>query len=215
MWNKLRIPLIALVGAALGAGAVWFFMKTKTETTVSPIALDSPKENSVNGSFDSILKDQEKLFKNFDSMFGDDFFRHDDPFEEMRKFRERLHKEFRPKSNSLFSSPFDSWYEDKIGGGVEEISKREDDKYVYYDIKLPNIEGSSVKTNVENGYLTITGEVKKSTGQEKEGKIRSLYQSSFRRTFPLPENVDGDKMEMENQKDKLVLKFPKRESSKH
>lgn len=212
MWRKIRIPLVAILSAALGAGGVWFFMKPKAEEPPASSAALIPKKGSgMQSNFDSILKDQEKLFKNFDSMFNDDFFRHDDPFEEMRKFRERLHGEFRPKkSNPLFSSPFDSWYEDKFGGGsVEEISKREDDKYVYYDIKLPDVEGSSVKTNVENGYLTITGEVKKSKNADKGGGVHSFYQSSFRRTIPLPEDVIGEQMEMVSEKDKLVLKFPK------
>lgn len=212
MWNKIRVSLIAFVSAALGAGAVIAYNQSmrKPETEHNRVESVPKVTENAEEHFSSILKDQEKLFKNFDSMFDDNFFRHDDPFEEMRKFRDRLGKRFK-HDDSVFSSPFDSWYGDKFGGGsVEDITKREDKNYVYYDIKLAGVEGTSVKTNVENGYLTITGEVKKSQESGKGGKMRSFYQSSFRRSFPLPGNVIGEKMEMVSEKDKLVLKFPKR-----
>ncbi|MGZ3712684.1 MAG: Hsp20/alpha crystallin family protein [Bdellovibrionota bacterium] len=90
------------------------------------------------------------------------------------------------------------------------VNKREDDANIYYDIKLPGIEGTSVKTKMENGYLTITGEVEKSRDLENGAKARSFYRSSFIRSFPLPKNAIGEKMEMTGEKNKLVLKFPKR-----
>ncbi|HEY8279813.1 MAG TPA: Hsp20/alpha crystallin family protein, partial [Bdellovibrionota bacterium] len=59
---------------------------------------------------------------------------------------------------------------------------------------------------VKNGYLTITGETKKQTAN-------SSILSSFHKMFPLPPNVDSTKMETISEKDKVVLRFPKRKNS--
>lgn len=216
MWSKLKIPTIALISAAIGAGGVIAYNHYGKKPEARIAANEESKRTwSGDDHFNSILKDQQKLFKNFDSMFDDDFFRREDPFEEMKKFRKRLMGQFGHERDSFFYSPFDSWYEDKFGGGsVEDISKREDDKYIYYDIKVAGVDGTKVNTTVKDGYLTISGEVKRSKGGDKEGEARSVFQSSFRRTFPLPENVDSENMEMLNEKNKIVLKFPKLQEPK-
>ena len=123
---------------------------------------------------------------------------------------ERCATGHRPSSN-----PFDSWFSDKFGGGtIKDISKREDDSSVYYDIKVEDVKSTSINTKVENGYITITGTTEKrnDTSDEKENdglSSQSVYKSTFHRTFPLPEQVDQNKMQMTSEKDKIVLKFPK------
>ncbi len=47
-----------------------------------------------------------------------------------------------------------TFYSPKTSMSIE-ISKREDDKFVYYDIKLAGLDGSSVKTKVENGRFAL------------------------------------------------------------
>jgi HSP20 family molecular chaperone IbpA len=83
----------------------------------------------------------------------------------------------------------------------EEIVAKEDEKSVSYEIK--GAVGSSLNTSVENGYLSISGETK-----QKKGNFS--FQSSFHRMFPLPRNVDPAKMETISEKDKVVLRFPKK-----
>lgn len=217
MWNKLKIPAIMLLNAALGAVSVLaynhYYLKKPEASALNENFSKKPRAGDEH--FNSILKDQQKLFKNFDSMFDDEFFRRDDPFEEMKKFRKRLLEQFGHEQDGFFSSPFDSWYGDKFGGGsVEDISKREDEKYVYYDIKITGVDGTKVSTIVKDGYLTVSGEVKRTQGTSKDGQEQSVFQSSFRRTFPLPENVDSEKMQMFNEKNKVVLRFPKIEGAK-
>ncbi|MGZ3691073.1 MAG: Hsp20/alpha crystallin family protein, partial [Pseudobdellovibrio sp.] len=117
-------------------------------------------------------------------------------------------------NNSVKSNPFDSWFSDKFGGGsVYDISKREDDSFVYYDIKVGDLNSTSINTKIENGYVSISGTEEKKSGPEvKEGNAstQSIFKSSFSRTFPLPGNVDQAKMQMLTEKDKVVLKFPKK-----
>jgi len=93
-----------------------------------------------------------------------------------------------------------------------ESAKREDDGFVYYDIKVDDVKSTSINTKVENGYVTITGTVeKKTSSDEKDDQYaaRSIYKSSFNRTFPLPTHVEQTKMQMLTDKDKITLKFPK------
>lgn len=197
--NKVKLFLIpffsALLGAALMLGVViwkphWFMIEAKQS---------EPEQ------FGEIWKNQNKLFQNFDSLFDKKFFDHSDPFDEMKRMRERMQKYF---DNRDTSNPFDSWFGDRFGGGsVEDISKREDENFVYYDIRIPLSDGTSVKTTVENGYLTITGEVTRDQGSTDTNS--SFFSSTFKRTFPLPPNVDATKMQSSHEKDKFVVKFPK------
>lgn len=141
----------------------------------------------------------------FDQFFNDDFFgRSRDPFEEMRRMRERMAKEFKEPSEG--ESLFDSWYGKRFGGAAAEITKREDDKFVYYDVSVKGLEANKLNAKVENGQIEISGEINQKT--EDLGQ-RSEMRSSFHRSFPAPPNVDPNKVQMEQQKEKLVLKFPK------
>ena len=48
---------------------------------------------------------------------------------------------------------FDSWYSDDFGrGSIEDISKREDDLYIYYEIKVEDLNLTSLNTKIENGH---------------------------------------------------------------
>ena len=165
--------------------------------------------------YDDIFKKQEGIRRQFDDIFNDGFIANNDPFEQMRKMREQMEKHmegFGGKNHSMIN-PFDSWFSDKFGGGtINDISKREDDSFVYYDIKVEDVKSTSINTKVEGGYITITGSVERKS--ESEGKddslsAQSVIKSSFNRTFPLPENVDQNKMQMLTEKDKVILKFPK------
>lgn len=115
----------------------------------------------------------------------------------------------------LLSNPFDAWFSDKFGDGtVNDISKREDDNFVYYDIKVEDVNSTSINTKIENGYIIITGSIEEKSANidEKENNgfsSQSVYKSTFKRTFPVPEQVDQNKMQMMTERHKIVLKFPK------
>lgn len=174
-------------------------------------------KQSVQTIYDDIFKKHDGIRNQFDSIFNDDIFRQSDPFDQMRKMREEMEKRMERMNTDRqhSSNPFDSWFSDKFGGvAVNDITKREDVDSIYYDIKFENVNFTSIHTKVENGYITITGTTEKTSGstgeKEKDGVLaQSFYKSTFNRTFPLPEQVDQDKMQMTLEKDKIVLKFPK------
>lgn len=90
--------------------------------------------------------------------------------------------------------------------GIGAIGKREDDKFFYYEIPLKNQDGSQNKMNVEikDGMVRITEDTKH------EGS-NSAMQSSSERIFPLDTSrYDANKAEVLNQKDKIIIKIPKK-----
>ncbi len=165
--------------------------------------------------YDDIAKKQEGIRSQFDDLFREDFLVQNDPFEEMKKMRNQMerHMERLHGKNRSKESPFDAWFSDKFGGGsINNISKREDDDFVYYDVNVDDVNATSINAKVESGYVTITGAIEnKSDSEEKDKGFTShnVFKSSFDRTFPLPENIDANKMQMLTEKDKIILKFPK------
>lgn len=204
MTNLWRTVGVGIGGLAIGALSVVGAVRARPDWFVKE---EKPRiEQDALRDFASREKD---IFRKFDDQFGGDFFRQNDPFEEMRKFREHLGQDFlAPDQDQFFlKDPFDRWFGKRFGGGTaEDISKREDDNYVYFDIKVDDLNSTSVQTKVENGYINIEGKTSK---KSKTDNSESTFESSFHRIFPLPGNVDSSKMETTTEGGKIVLKFPK------
>jgi len=204
--------LIAVSGAIIGGASV--FAAVKYSPSFQSKAMDAgPRPNQQKDQiFSDILDRQNEIKDRFDSLLDDEFF-DTDPFEGMRKMREQMEKQMEefPMGNKSTINPFDAWYTDRFGGGtIHDISQREDEDFVYYDIKVTDLNQTSINTKVENNYVTITGTVENTHGDENsDSPNRSLFKSTFTRTFPLPGDVDSSKMQMSPEKNKIVLKFPK------
>jgi len=184
-FKKMVVPAASAIVGGLAVLAV-LKMDPALRLKLDGNAYKAQKSDTI---YNDILKNQNGIQNNFDDLFDEDFFNQEDPF--------------------------DAWFSDRFGGGsVYDISKREDDGFVYYDIKVDDLNSTSINTKVENGYVTITGTLeKKNEGNrdDEKDKLSSqyIYKSTFNRTFPLPENVNVDKMQMTPEKNKIVLKFPK------
>lgn len=89
---------------------------------------------------------------------------------------------------------------------IARINEREDDHFIYFEIPIKNLKKEKLKVNIANGMVQVTGQIEK----KKQGKhASSYYSSSFHRSFPVPAGVDADKVQMSQEKDQLVVKFPK------
>lgn len=138
----------------------------------------------------------------FDNLFNDDFFgKSKNPFAEMQRIQKQMLREFnRPDT---FQSSFDNWYKNKFGGGnVYELTQREDDKFIYYEIELEGLHPQKVDVDVKEGQVFISGSAEATTKD-------SFLESTFQRSFPVPPNVDANKLNMEQLNDKIIVKFPK------
>jgi HSP20 family molecular chaperone IbpA len=206
--KKLAVPVVsAIIGAILGGVIVLLGLQFAPS-----LSKKQPSSRAFPSDIDDILKKQTDIQSEFNSIFNDNFFGQRDPFAEMKKMRKQMEKRMQEFNgeNHVGKNPFDSWYSEKFGGGsIEDISKHEDDNFVYYDIKVEDLNLTSISTKVENGHISITGSVEKKDETGENGNFHSYFKSTFARTLPLPEGVDANKMETVPEKDKVTLKFPK------
>lgn len=119
-----------------------------------------------------------------------------DPFEHMRRLQQQMLQGMQQPG---------SGFED---GSAGEITTREDDKNIYYDISIEGVDMSKLKVDIKNGMISISGEAEQ---KSEDSSQPSYFKSEFHRSFPVPPNADADKVRAENSKDKLTIVFPKKE----
>ena len=89
----------------------------------------------------------------------------------------------------------------------------ESDKEFLIKVELPEVRKEDIEVDVKDGVLTISGERKSETRDDKAHRIERFY-GSFARSFTLPDSVrDGD-IEAENRDGMLYLHLPKSEPEK-
>jgi len=113
----------------------------------------------------------------------------------------------------------------RTGGGEQEsltvsewtplVDITEDDKEYLIKAELPEVKKEEVKVTVENGLLTISGERK--IEKEEKGKryhrVERAY-GSFLRSFSLPDDADGTKVNADFKDGLLRVHLAKSENAK-
>lgn len=79
--------------------------------------------------------------------------------------------------------------------------------------ELPGVSKEDVEAHVDNGILTIKGEKKLKTKDEKHRRIECAY-GSFVRSFNLPQDVDVEKIGAEYKNGILCLSIHKLKKAK-
>lgn len=195
-WKDFVIPALS---AVMGGLLVIGFLKLSPRTAEQLIRPSEPRSdfNILEPGHDTALQPPhetppgETEEETLDPFHG--FMRDFDPIREMERMQKML-------GSGLQIQTFAH-----TGGDIE---TREDQNFIYFDVKVGDPSATEIRTKVENGYLTITGESKSNKGDD-DSWIKSSFTSRFTRSFPLPENVDPDRMEMVQEQDKIVIKFPK------
>lgn len=92
--------------------------------------------------------------------------------------------------------------------------KEEDDRYVIH-ADIPGVEPEKIELSMENGMLTIKGERRDETIEEKENykRVERSYGSFYRR-FSLPDNVDPENISASGKDGVLEVVLPKTEAMK-
>ena len=91
----------------------------------------------------------------------------------------------------------------------------EDEKEYLVKADIPEMKKEEIKINVHDDVLTVSGERK----YEKEEKGKKFHRverayGSFMRSFTLPENADGSKVNAEYKDGMLKIHLPKTEQTK-
>ncbi len=206
-------------------GAIGFFGRPVYETKAAKfLKVENQTDNSKTLAFNSKILDtfkklhkhKTKVERTFDDLFDNDFFSDSkDPFEDIRKMRERLKKHFQvfkeQGTKDPFNQLFDRWFDDRFGGGVDDITMHEDENFIYYDIGINKLARNTVDVKVANGMIEITGKVVTAAEDtiDKGDHNISAFHASFERSFPVPQGVDATKYAVDAKEDKIEISFPK------
>lgn len=132
-----------------------------------------------------------------------------DPFYEI----DRLHEEM----DKVFNG---GWQVRRASGTPScavPVDIMESPREVLIKVELPGVNPADVEVKVEDGVLSITGEKKPETVDEKKDGPQYLrverYYGRFSRSFVVPRYVDSAAVQAEYEAGILTLKLPKREET--
>jgi len=136
--------------------------------------------------FGSLRREIDRLFDDFDRLFGG--------------------TPFRP---SLFEME-PSWRRE-VTSAAPAVDVAETDKAYEVTAEVPGLDEKNIEVKVVNGSLTIKGEKQ----EEKEEKKKDYYLherqfGAFERCFRIPEDVDANKIEASFRKGVLTVTLPKK-----
>ena len=125
-----------------------------------------------------------------------------------------------PSFSDLFDT--DRFFDSDLfsfGGGMQIPSRwvpavniMESPKEFKFTLSAPGMKKSDFKIHVENDVLTISAEKKEESKEEKENYTRrEFFYGSFKRSFNLPEGVNGEKIDAHYENGILALTLPKKE----
>ncbi|WP_028895584.1 Hsp20/alpha crystallin family protein [Syntrophorhabdus aromaticivorans] len=134
-----------------------------------------------------------------------------DPFLAFRHSMDRLMDEFfrgfdmwPPSIRGL--SPFE-WRTDTF---APKVDVKDEDGRIVIEAELPGMTEKDVEVSLSGDSITIRGEKKRETEEEKENyyRLERVY-GSFERTLPLPAEVETDKAEAKFKNGVLSVLLPK------
>ncbi len=120
---------------------------------------------------------------------------------------------------TTFSNMIDRFFADNVarsGGSaftfVPRVDVIEEEKSFDIHMAVPGMNKEDFKIDLNDNYLTISGE-RKYSREKKENLYRSVetQYGSFSRSFSLPENVDGSKISAQYKDGILLVSVPKDE----
>ncbi len=87
--------------------------------------------------------------------------------------------------------------------------REEDDRFVIH-ADVPGVDPKDIDVTMENGVLTIKGERKTESEEEREGYKRvERSRGAFYRRFSLPDSADSDKINAKSKNGVLEIVIPK------
>ncbi len=195
---KILTSKVFQIGTAFFVGGIstyfvtdYMRLKNQVSQTVTPKENKLTTNLSQKDPFTSMTDIHDQMRKRMDKMFNSDMF----------------------GSSLLGNSFFDSHSFGSFSDSDVQVDEYEDDKFKYVTIQADGIDKDAIQINISDGMISISGKIKKSN--ESNGSngsnaySSSSYISSFSKSFNVPYGVDADKVKIENEKSKIVIKFPK------
>lgn len=105
--------------------------------------------------------------------------------------------------------PFDHFFQNALnsfGNDLVQIYEKEDNNYKYIELVSDGLDKENLNINIENGMVTIKGEIKKS---DQRGNSQTQYYSTFQKSFNVPIGVVEEEVSFDSRDNKVIVKFPK------
>lgn len=135
-----------------------------------------------------------------------------DPFDQM----DQIHRQMRKRMDRFFrGSLFDDSFMDSTGFTFSnrnnlEIKQDEDKENKYIILEAPGLNSNEINIDISGGMVNISGEIKHTEENSDAGSTsRSSYISKFNQSFNVPSGVNENKVQIEHEKNKIIIKFPK------
>lgn len=91
------------------------------------------------------------------------------------------------------------------------VNVKENEQQYEINMAVPGYKKDQFSVKIDNGILTIQGEVKTDNSEKKDNYTRKEFHfSSFSRSFTLPENADPDKVNAKYEDGLLKLEIAKK-----
>jgi HSP20 family protein len=111
----------------------------------------------------------------------------------------------------FFNSPLDEFFNSGRVVNIPGVNVSENENEYKLVIAAPGLEKSDFKVEIRDDMLTISAEKTKEEKEEKNGRYnrREYNYSSWSRSFTLPEDVEGGKIDAKYENGELKIAIPK------
>ena len=125
-------------------------------------------------------------------------------------------RSFRPfYMPDIFDDAFFPVFSSK-SSSIPAVNIREDEKNFTVDLAIPGMDKKDLKIDMNENVLTITAETSKDSEDKHNGYQRKEFSySAFSRSFDVPENVTGEKIEANYKDGVLTVTLPKKDEEKN
>jgi len=121
---------------------------------------------------------------------------------------------FRADPFEMLERVFDDEYFPALTARCPVVNVSEKDGRYLFEVELPGVSEKELKLELKDGILTLSTEKKEEAEEEKDSKGRWLRrerrESYFQRSFELPEDADGEKIEASFKDGLLKIELPKK-----
>ena len=147
--------------------------------------------------------------RDFDTLFGDDFFRRRfDPFEEVDRISHRLEEGLDGADRSLFRTSFQDWFSKRMDLAGITTKVAEQGKDVAVTFGIPGLDENSVKFDVNANRIRLSYAARQDV---KKGGSDVQTATSVEKILPLPADADPNGFQVKKGKDEITLVFHKLE----
>lgn len=137
-----------------------------------------------------------------------------DPFDQMNKIHDQMRKRMTGILGHSLGDPLfgtDPFFNSKNQSNDIQLNEYEDGEYKYVEISGNGVQKDSLKVDISNGMISISGEIKQEEANNSSNSFsKSSYISKFSQSFNVPDGVDEANVQIESNENKLVIKFPKK-----